>query len=282
LSTINFQISQTLFKKGRFSLSYDRNILNKIGTIQIGFLYDFNFIRSASQYSSQNGEYSIKQSLSGSLALDSQSGRLLSSNRDQVTRSGISVRMFVDQNENGAFDEGEEVIPAKAVRLDKSGNMLLGSDGILRITQLQSYWNYRLEVDINALPDPTLAPKEKAFGFMADPNQFKSIDIPLYRTGMIEGVILKETAEGLQGVGGLRITLQRIGDAEPLETIRTFTDGGYYVFGLLPGTYILEIDPQQLEFMRVNATPSKLEFEIKALTEGDYLEKLDFILKTRE
>ena len=280
LSTINVQISQTLFKMGRLSLSYDRNILNRSGAIQVGFLYDFNFIRSASQYTGRKGDYSIRQSLSGSLAFDNQSGKLLTSNRDQVTRSGISVRMFVDKNENTVFDEGEEVIPAEAVRLDKSANMLLGSDGILRITQLQSYWTYRLEVDINALPDPTLAPKEKVFGFMADPNRFKSLDIPLYRTGMMEGSVLRLTAKGLEGVGGLRITLQRIGDAEPLETIRTFSDGGYYAFGLLPGKYTLEVDPKQLEFMKVLATPRKLEFEIKALAEGDYLDGMNVILKS--
>jgi hypothetical protein len=282
LSTLNVEVSQTIFKNGRFTLSYDRNILNKIGTIQTGFLYDFSFVRSASQFTGRKGDYSIRQSLTGSLALDSQTGTLLTSNRDQVTRSGISVRMFVDQNENGAFDEGEKVIPAKAVRLDKSGNMLLGSDGILRITQLQSYWVYKLEVDIDALPDITLAPKEKVFGFIADPNQLKPIDIPLYRTGALEGQILRETAEGLQGVGGLRLTLQRVGDKEPWEVIRTFSDGGYYAFGLLPGRYTLEIDPKQLEYMKVSATPGKLEFDIKALTDGDYLEELDFVLRGKE
>lgn len=279
LSKVNLQISQTLFKKGRFSLSYDRNILNKIGTIQIGFLYDFNFIRSATQFSYSKSDYSVGQSLSGSLALDSESVKLLASNRDQVTRSGILVRMFVDQNENGSFDKGEEVVPANGIRLDKSGNMLLGSDGILRITQLQSYWNYKLEVDINSLPDPTLAPKEKVFGFMADPNRFKSIDIPLYRTGMIEGSILREKAQGVQGVGGLRMTLKRVGETEPLETIRTFSDGGYYAFGLLPGKYTLEIDPKQLEFMGVTANPAMLQFDIKALSMGDFLEGLNILLQ---
>lgn len=281
LSTVNVEISQTVLKSGRFTLAYERNIVNKSGAIQVGFLYDFSFIRSASQYTGRKGDYSIRQSLSGSLAYDNQSGKLLPSNRDQVSRSGISVRMFVDENENGVFDDGEEVVPAKAIRLDKSGNMLLGSDGILRITQLQSYWDYRLEVNINDLPDPTLAPKEKVFGFLADPNRFKPIDIPLYRTGIIEGSILREIEGELQGVAGLRITLHRRGDEEPLETIRTFSDGSYYAFGLLPGIYTLEIDPKQLEFMDVYANPSKVEFEIKALAEGDYLEGIDVILKAK-
>lgn len=282
LSTVNVEVSQTVFRSGRITLSYDRNIANKSGAIQAGFLYDFSFMRSASQFNGRKGDYSIRQSLSGSLALDNQSGKLLPSNREQVNRSGISVRMFVDQNENGVFDEGEAIIPAKGIRLDKSANMLLGSDGILRITQLQSYWVYRLEVSVDALPDITLAPKEKVIGFMADPNRFKSIDIPLYRTGVIVGSILRETAGGIEGVGGLRITLHRMGDEEPLETIRSFSDGGFYAFGLLPGKYTLEIDPKQLEYMKVSATPGKLEFEIKALADGDYLEGLDFVLMGRE
>lgn len=277
-ATINFQLSQTFLKSGRFSLSFNRNILNKSGAFQIGFLYDFSFIRSASQFTGQKINYSLRQTLSGSLALDGQSGKLLTSNREQVSQSGVSIRMFVDQNDNGSFDSGEEIIPAKAVRLDKSANMLLGSDGILRITQLQSYWMYKLEVVLNDLPDPTLSPKEKIFGFIADPNRFKSIDIPLYRTGIIEGTISRETPEGLLGVGGLRIILQRIGDAEPLETIRTFSDGGFYAFGLLPGKYTLHVDPKQLEFMEVSANPDKLEFEIKALADGDYLEGINVVL----
>lgn len=281
VGTVNVQLSQTLFKQGRFNFGYDRNLTNGTGQIQIGFLYDFSFIRSSTQYSRQKGNYSIRQSLSGSVAIDPASASLIPSNRDQLGRSGISVRMFVDQNENGVFDKGEEIVPAKAVRLDKSGNMLLGSDGILRITQLQSYWTYRLEVDIQALPDPTLAPKEKVFGFVAEPNRFKSIDIPLYRTGIIEGAVLIERAGGEQGVGGLRLNLQREGDP-PLETIRTFSDGAYYAFGLLPGKYKLTIDPKQLEFMKAKATPEVLEFEIKALADGDYLENLNVVLKAIE
>jgi hypothetical protein len=125
-----------------------------------------------------------------------------------------------------------------------------------------------------------LAPKEKVFGFVAEPNRFKSIDIPLYRTGTIEGSVLIERAGVLQGVGGLRLIVQRVGDPLPLETIRTFSDGSYYSIGLLPGKYTLSVDPKQLEFMNAKATPEILEFEIKALVDGDYLDKLDVLLKT--
>jgi hypothetical protein len=278
-TNVNLQLSQTLFKLGRLNVAYDRDLVNGSGQFQIGFLYDFRFFRSSTQFSARKGGYSARQSFSGSVGIDPIAGALLPSNRDQVSRSGVSVRMFIDQNENGKFDKGEEIVPAKAVRLDKSGNMLLGSDGVLRITQLQSYWTYALEVDTQALPDPTLAPKEKKFGFVAEPNRFKVIDIPLYRTGIIEGNVLLDLPAGEQGVGGLRLLLKRKGTEELVETIRTFADGSYYAFGLLPGVYQLEIDPKQLEFLNAKTENPILEFEVKALVDGDYLEGLNFKLE---
>jgi hypothetical protein len=97
----------------------------------------------------------------------------------------------------------------------------------------------------------------------------------------LEGTVFKESANGLEGVGGLGLLIQRVGESEPLEIIRTFSDGGFYAFGLLPGKYTLVVDQKQLEYMNVSAEPGILEFEIKALVDGDYLEGLDFVLKIK-
>src|SRR5690606_8907468 len=109
------------------------------------------------------------------------------------------------------FDMGEEIVPAKAVRLDRSANILLGSDGLLRITQLQSYWKYRLDIDVAALPNPNLAPKLKSFYFIAEPNRFRTIDIPLYQTGIIDGAVFFEKNGVSEGQGGLRLILLKDG-----------------------------------------------------------------------
>jgi hypothetical protein len=279
--SVSFLLSQTLFKNGRFTLGYDRELIRDVSRFQIGFLYDFNSLRSSTQYTAGSNGYSFQQGLSGSVAYDPAGKTVIPSNRDQVTRSGASVRLFVDKNENGIYDEGEEVVPAKAIRLDRSANILLGSDGILRITQLQSYWKYRLDIDIASLPNPNLAPKLKSFSFVAEPNRFRQIDIPLYQTGIIDGFVLLEKNGVQQGQGGLRLELLRDGESEPVEIIRTFTDGGFYSYGLLPGRYKLRVDAKQLEFMQVDSHPAELEFEIKALAGGDYLEGLTLVLKKK-
>lgn len=76
--------------------------------------------------------------------------------------------------------------------------------------------------------------------------------------------------------------LFREGEEEAVEIIRTFSDGAYYAHGLIPGKYKLKLDAKQLEFMQVTAEPLQLEFEIKALADGDYLEGLDFNLHPRQ
>jgi len=275
--SISLLVSQTLFKTGRFTLGYDRQLAVNQSRFHVGFLIDFNSLRSSSQFSKQTGGYSAQQSFSGSLAYDPTGNTVIPSNRDQITRSGVTVRLFVDTNENERYDEGEEIVPAKAVRLDRSANILLGSDGLLRITQLQSYWKYRIDIDIAALPNPNLAPKLKSFSFIAEPNRFRAIDIPLYQTGIIDGTVLLEKNGESQGQGGLRLILLKDGKTEG-EVIRTFSDGSYYSYGLLPGKYTLEVDPKQLEFMQASSNPAKLEFEIKALADGDYLEDMNIIL----
>ena len=276
--SVSFLLSQTLFKNGRFTLGYDRELIRDVSQFQIGFLYDFNSLRTSTQYSKRSNGYAFQQGFSGSLAYDPAGKSILPSNRDQITRSGATVRLFVDTNENGIYDAGEEIVPAKAVRLDRSANILIGSDGILRITQLQSYWKYRLDIDIAALPNPNLAPKLKSFSFIAEPNRYRQIDIPLYQTGIIDGSVLVERDGKQQGQGGLRLELMRAGEAEPIEIIRTFSDGSFYSYGLLPGKYKLRVDAKQLEFMQVESQPSELEFEIKALADGDYLEGLTLLL----
>jgi hypothetical protein len=281
-ATVSMMLSQTLFKMGRLTIGYDRDIQRQAGLLQIGFLYDFRGIRTSTQFTKNDIGYVAQQAFTGSLGVDPK-GFIIPENRDQVTRSGVAVRLFVDANENGLFDANELVIPAKAVRLDRSANMLLGSDGILRITQLQSYWKYILEVDQHALPNPNLAPKVSRFEFVAEPNRFRTIDIPLYQTGLIEGVVTIEQFGRVEGLGGLRLIVERLDHSgEELQILRTFSDGGFYLFGLMPGKYRAFIDPKQLEFMNVKSEPGELEFEIRALAEGDYLEGLNFRLKPKD
>jgi len=279
----SLQFSQTVFKSGRFTISFDRDFLNKSNRFQFGLLYDFQSFRSSSQLQvSQKGfdfDFGYSQNFSGSFGADLKNGMILPSNRDQVGRAGVTIRTFIDENGNGIWDKGEVVVPAKSIRLDQSATMIIGSDGLLRVTQLQNYWTYRLTVDVKSLPDATLVPLKPKFSFVADPNRFKLIDIPLYKTGTIEGVVYNEKVAGLlDPQPGLRMFLLREGDEES-EVIRTFSDGSFYHYGLIPGNYTLLVDSGQLDFMQVSQFPDTLKFTIRPTAEGDWIDTLQIVLR---
>jgi hypothetical protein len=279
--TAGLQFSRTVFQKGRFNINIDRYMDAKSTRIQAGFILDLNAVRAYTQYTSSGKNQAFQQTFNGSVALDSKSAKLTASNREQVGRAAVSVLMFVDSNNNHKYDAGEEKVAVRSLRLSESATMELGKDSILRITQLQSYWRYNAEIVQSALPNATLAPAVTQFSFIADPNRYKRIEIPLYHTGVIEGNVKLLRDGNEEGIGGVRLLLKSGGLTKD-ETIRTFSDGGYYAMNLIPGKYTLEADPTQLTFLDATSKPDKLEFEVKALAEGDYIGNLDLLLVTEK
>ncbi|HRZ97131.1 MAG TPA: hypothetical protein P5084_06210 [Paludibacter sp.] len=277
----SIELSRTILKTGRLNLIFGYNhMINSLNT-QVGFTLDLNKLRSTTLVNMVGNQVTARQSVNGSIGWDMQNKKLNASNRQQVGRSAASILLFVDNNNSGHYDAGDQLLPCRGVKLDRTTTMEVGRDSILRLSQLQSYYKYNLSVNRNAIPDPTLVPIKDKFSFIADPNQYKQIEIPFYRGGIIEGAVLVQRNGVTTGQGGLRLILKAI-DKDFETVIRTMSDGGFYTMDLAPGKYTLEVDPVQLGFLSVKPLTEKFSFEIKAVAEGDYLEGLNLILVPTE
>ncbi len=270
LATTEVQFSKTILKNGRINLTAGYNHLTDQVFGQAGLTIDLNTLRSATQMGHTNGMTYIQQNITGSLGWDMPNRRFNLSNRQQVGQGAASVRLFTDRNSNGRYDEGDELLPYKGIKLDQSSRLTLGGDSILRITQIQSYFRYNLRVNRNAINDPTLVPLKDEFSFIADPNQYKVIEIPFYRGGTLDGKVQIDRKGIISGQGGLRVTI-RSRDSEYQQTLRTFFDGSFYGMDIPPGRYSLEVDPAQLGFLNAFQKDS-VYFEVKATTTGDFIE----------
>ncbi len=275
------QLSRSIRQTGRLIVAGGYDFLARQPIVQLGFTVDLNAVRSATHVDYRNETYAVRQNLRGSVGLDHRPERVLLDNREQVGRAGASVILFVDNNNSGSYDAGDEILPYRAVRLDRSAKAHLGRDGILRFSQLQSYYRYNLEVNRAALPNPTLVPAKDRFSFITDPNHFKRIEIPFYQSGIIDGTVFVERDGRRQGQGGLRLIVKGVGH-EYGETIRNFFDGSFYAMELPPGRYTLEVDPAQLEFLGGYQEGGPLGFEVRALAEGDFVENLDVVIVVGE
>ncbi|MEP1140495.1 MAG: hypothetical protein ABJH44_09725 [Balneola sp.] len=270
-------VSRNVFTKGSVQLSFTRNFRFGFNTISASIVVDFNKARVNSRFRNIRSSNTLTSTIRGSIGYDSNNNNILLTSRNQVGRSASAVRLFVDYDGDEKFSEGDEIIKDNAIRLDRTGTTLY-KDGITYITQMQPYFKYNMEINKGAIKNPLLVPQQEKFGVISDPNFFKPIDIPFYSSGIIEGVVDRRyDSDNQDGIGGIRLYLKDI-EKNTSQELRTFSDGSFYSYEIPPGNYELSIDPSQLEILESKSFPSKIDIEIEALADGDFVEGLSFLI----
>lgn len=283
LEEAEFQLSRDLLDTGRMQFTFGRNFLGNFNSLSLTLTVDFNNLRSNTTSRATGSQYSVTQSVRGSVNYDSNTNQFLLKNRQQVGQSGAAVRLFVDNNNDGSYQEEiDNIINDPAVRLNRAGGRTSVKNGVNYISQLLPYYRYNLEVNKGALSNPLLVPDVENFSLITDPNQYKAIEIPFYLSGVISGRVMRKQNGELNGLGGLRLYLESQDNDEAIrdfsEEIRTFSDGSYYLHEVPPGKYNLFIDPSQLEFLNAVSDPDTMQIEVESLAEGDFIENLNFIV----
>ncbi len=269
-------VSKSVFRQGNLQLNYSRNFKFSYDAFSFGLVIDFNKVRVNSRLNSLRGNNTFTNTIRGSVGYDPINRNVLLTSRNQVGRSAAAVRLFVDYNGDGIYNEGDDIIDSDAVRIDRTGSKSGTKNGITYITQMQPYYRYNMEVNKGAIQNPLLVPENDKFALITDPNFFKQIEIPFYSSGIIEGMVNRYFSSTTKsGIGGVRLFLSNKVNDEVLE-IRTFSDGSFYSYEIPPGKYRLRIDQNQLDVLQASSDPEFIDFEIKALAEGDFIEGMIF------
>jgi len=280
IEKFELQILKQVSKSGRLQCTYSHDFKRNYQGIEVGLNFDFNRLRSSSRFRSFGGLTSFTETIRGSIALDAANHELVFDNRQQVGRSGVAVRMYVDEDNSGQYEKDERILPGNAIRIENSSSRQITKSGISRLTQLLPYRRYNFTVNEAYIRDPLLVPKYKKFSVITDPNRYKQLDVPFYITGIIDGQVLRRGATGPEPIGGLRLHLKSV-DSDLEMTLHTFSDGSFYAMEIPPGEYEIEIDSTQLLFLNVDCAPHKHYFGVRAIAEGDFIENLNFILTNK-
>src|SRR6266571_1875412 len=198
------------------------------------------------------------QYVQGSVLWDRATARLALAPGPSLERSGISGRVFMDENGNGVADPGEPGIPGVRVRVGTS-TAVSDSDGVVRVWDVVPFEPVPVVVDSLSLASPLLVPAFATAVLEPGPNRFRRLDIPIERAGVIEGRVLRTAAGRLppQGVGGVTLALtdRRTGAR---RSFVTFSDGAFYAMGVKPGDYELTVDPRVLDVLNATAAPLRV------------------------
>ncbi len=276
VSMIKGEIEKNVFKNGYLNASYERYKLSNNQFIGIGFRYNFSFGQTYFSARKSNTLFSTTQSARGSFIYDDKTNSLIANNQNNVGRGGLIISPFLDLNWNGKRDAGEPRAFGLKVNIN-GGRIKNVRDTTIRITGLEAYTNYHVDLNRNNFENVAWHLPKKSLSVCIEPNHFKLIDVPVTIVGEVSGTVYFKGVKGIAGMGRILVNFTNSDSVVVAKTL-TESDGFFSFMGLAPGIYKAQIDPAQLEKLHMTSTPN-LIFAIKQSIEGDAVEELKFTVE---
>jgi hypothetical protein len=188
-----------------------------------------------------------------------------------------SVRMFLDDNNNGVMDPGEEPLPGAGFTVN-GGRHQARTDaaGIAHIGHLPVRQYVDIGVDTATLIDPQWAPEIDGMRLLPRPGGVSRLEFPVRMTTEIDGTVYLLEAGVERGIGDLKLEL--LNDRQ--ETVAEATsswDGFYIVSGVVAGDYWLRVSPQQLQRLGLTNTTGSRQLSVSG--DGTFISGMDMIIR---
>jgi hypothetical protein len=282
LQSFNTTLSRTISRYARAQL--DLSHLPQSGVTSLGFGLQLTLPYARVSGGIQSGSslpITTTQDFSGAVSYDggTRSFRLLQ--QDWVGQAAATLRMFVDTNGNGHFDEGETMIPNGAVQFRRAVSTQPGPAGTITASNLQAYEQYSLEIDQTKIQNPFWVPKYPAFSFVTDPNRNKMVDVPFYVSGEVRGNVSVVRNGSVTAVPGIKVHIRAVDGSQSWEQ-PAFSDGSFDVLGLPAGEYEASVDSAQLRTLSAVSEPAVRRFTVAATETGDSVSGIDFLLRAAD
>ncbi len=282
---VNAGLNQSLFSWATFNVSANYNLINKLNTYTIGLNMNMPLVDSRTTARFIGDESVYNQELSGIIGLNPGEFEMTMNNPVGATGVGfgaVQVKFFLDENENGEFDDWETEIPNVRFYIE-GATMEKTSPGKVpqRAYNIPAYTKLNVMVDKSSFKNPLWTPVHERFAFITEPNGFKNINVPCYTAGVVEGNVFRNNGIHTSGLAGVKIHIMRK-DSSYSEEIPVFNDGSFYKMGVPPGEYIAYVDSMQCALLKVQPDNRTFAFNIKKSAEGDFVSGINFELRTQE
>jgi hypothetical protein len=187
-------------------------------------------------------------------------------------RGGVTVRPFLDKNYNSTFDDGEQLVNNLDLQISTGRILSNPNDAIIRIGDLEPFYPLVIKTSSTNFENIAWQSRYPTFMVQVEPNQFKTIDLPIYIAGEAMGRVVRT------GDAGLNNVYVHFRNKETGRTDSTITSpsGDFDILALTPGTYESFIDPVYLTRAGLRSEPAAREFIIRAKDEGDVVENINF------
>jgi hypothetical protein len=203
-------------------------------------------------------------------------GHIMRDWRPMAGMGAVAVKVFLDSNLNGNFDQGEEPVENAGFTVNGSGRQGIRTDakGEALLPRLQPRAYADVALDLGSLDDAQWQPTRPGVRVLPRPGKVQVIDFPVALTAEIDGTVYLMDATDKRGIGNVKLQLVDANRKVVGET-KSSSDGYYIIPNVIPGRYKLRIEPEQLKGIGLNADRiADVEINPKA----DFVNGIDFTL----
>lgn len=277
VTTVRLDLSQFIGNAVSAQFSANGDLLNRNISFNLQLTLDLPFMQVSSSTTAQGGQRNSSEFVSGSVGYDSHYGEFLFNRVQWAGQSAVSMRMYLDNNQDGKFDKGDVLIKNGDIVLRQAVSSDLFTSGIIRAWDLLPYTQYSADIQSGSLQNPLWMPVRKSFSFITDPNVYKPIDIPFYTAGVIQGSVRRVVKGRQRAVPGIEVIV-KARHGKYRKTISAFNDGSIYYVGVPPGDYEIYVDSSQMSALGDTSAPSYRDFTVISKKAGDFIKGLSFVL----
>ncbi len=228
----------------------------------LGVSAELRAFRTLTQaFTDGGGGVEATQITQGTLRWDGAANRVVTGPGTGLERGGISGVVFLDENGNGRPDPGEPRLAGVSVAV-AGRTVRTDSRGRFESWDLTPFTSVPVEVRTESLADPSWVPAEGAVSVLVPPASHRRVDLAVVPSVEIGGRVVPEgwdTQEPL--LGGLALELVEVGTGASREIV-TFSDGSFYLMGVVPGEYRLGVSPGVRERLDLPAAGASIHLEI--------------------
>jgi hypothetical protein len=186
-----------------------------------------------------------------------------------------SIRVFLDKNQNGVMDAGDEPVKGAGFTVNGGANLArTDANGIALIKRLPAWQFADVGVDAPTLEDPQWQPQRRGVRLVPRPGKVSQVDFAVSMTGEIDGTALLQTASSKRGIGDLQLELLDASGAV-VASVKSAADGYFVLQAVPPGAYQLRISPEQLTRLKLRGAGPQA---VRMSADGEFVNGREFIV----
>jgi hypothetical protein len=201
-----------------------------------------------------HGAYGVGARLFVALGREPRGGHWITDAQPMAPGGAASIRVFLDKNQNGVWDAGDEPLSGAGFTVNGGGTLArTGADGIAYLKRLPARQNVDIGFDVSTLEDPQLAAQQKGYRIAARAGKVSELEFAVSITGEIDGTTYLLDGGAKRAIGDL--VLELVDAAGKVGATVTSGADGYYVMQYVrPGRYQLRVAPEQLKRLKLAAS----------------------------